>query len=260
MAKRKKTKLKRWWIVSLVVAVVLFAFYNFTNSKVPSSQQPPAGYLLYQDSTNGFSIEYPEAWEIRKDTQVFENGDAVAFRISGTTQKENTELTDGAQVAISKPFSIGKDLETWAREYYDRYAEHSKRSLNGRSFEKVDYCSRIGCLTYYYTLKNDKVYGVGVFAQGADKMVYDNTVVYMLKSLQLNSESGGISSKEDSVSKVKLLPEVIDYLKRVPGGLVAVNGEENNSYLVQVYEVTNGHTATFNWYSVNKTTGQVKKE
>lgn len=67
-------------------------------------------------------------------------------------------------------------------------------------------------------------------------------------------------SKEEAVAKVNALPEIIDYLKRVPNGLVLVNGEEDNAYLVQVYEFKNDHTATFNWYTVNKTTGKVKKE
>lgn len=83
------------------------------------------------------------------------------------------------------------------------------------------------------------------------------------QSQQSSTEYGSkevIISKEDAVAKVKALPEVIDYLKRVPSGLVLVNGEEDNTYMVQVYEIVNGHTATFNWYSVNKTTGELKKE
>lgn len=74
-----------------------------------------------------------------------------------------------------------------------------------------------------------------------------------------NFETGAIS-KEDAVAKVKELPEVVDYLKRVPNGQVLVNGEDNNRYMVQVYEAKDGHTATFNWYNVDKTTGEVKKE
>ncbi len=66
--------------------------------------------------------------------------------------------------------------------------------------------------------------------------------------------------QDDAVAKVKSLPEVIDYLKRIPNGLVAVNGEEDSTYIVQVYEFKDNHTATFNWYTVDKTTGEVKKE
>lgn len=69
-----------------------------------------------------------------------------------------------------------------------------------------------------------------------------------------------ISPKKDAVAKVKALPEVKDYLKRVSSGLVAINGEVDNSYLIQVYEIKNDHTATFNWYKVDKKTGEIKKE
>lgn len=67
-------------------------------------------------------------------------------------------------------------------------------------------------------------------------------------------------SKEQATEKVKALPEVIEYLKRVPNGLILVNGEENDAYLIQVYEFKDEHTATFNWYSVNKNTGVVEKQ
>lgn len=67
-------------------------------------------------------------------------------------------------------------------------------------------------------------------------------------------------TRAEAISKVKALPDVVDYFKRVPGGQVAVSGEEESSYLVQVFEVKDRHTATFNWYRVNKNTGEVKKE
>lgn len=262
MAKRKKTKLKWWWIVIPVVAIALFVFYNFPPNTVPQSQQSSTDYLVYQDPTYGFSIEYPLAWEVRKNTQVFENGDVVAFGISGSTQKEKTELTDGAQVVVSQPFSINTDITTWAKKYMNSQAEFSQNSINGRQYEKVSDCSGVGCMTYYFTLMDNKVYGVATFAggQNADRAVYENAIVKMLHSLQFSTAENGILSKEDAIAKVKALPEVIDYLKRVPNSLVLVNEEEDTEYLVQVYEFKNGHTATFNWYNVNKTTGEVKKE
>ena len=225
-------------------------------------QPPPqeAGYQVYQNPMFDFSIEYPKEWEIRKETQVFENGDAIAFRLSGPTQKENTELTDGAQVVVSKPFIINTDLAAWVKEYFSNQSEFSQNTINGRSFEKIYNCSGVGCMTYYYTLKNSQVFGVAVFAEGEDKMVYENAIVYMLKSLKFTDAENGSISKDEAVTKVKAQPEVADYLKRVPNGLVLVNGEEDNAYMIQVYEFKNDHTATFNWYNVNKTTGAVEKE
>lgn len=74
-----------------------------------------------------------------------------------------------------------------------------------------------------------------------------------------NSAKNQTISKREAIAKVKALPQVTDYLKRVPNGLVLVNSEEDNAYMVQVYELKNGHTATFNWYKVDKTTGEAKK-
>lgn len=85
------------------------------------------------------------------------------------------------------------------------------------------------------------------------------TLLVGLSVLKSDTKSGSIS-KNDAIIKVKALPEVKDYLKIVPNGLVAVNGEENKIYEVQVYELKNGHSATFNWYAVDKNTGKVKKE
>lgn len=69
-----------------------------------------------------------------------------------------------------------------------------------------------------------------------------------------------ILSENEVIEKVKSLSEVEDYLKKVPSAQILRNGETINSYLIQVFEVKNGHTATFNWYEVDKTTGEVKKE
>jgi len=65
---------------------------------------------------------------------------------------------------------------------------------------------------------------------------------------------------DQAVMSVKNLPEVQDYLKRVPNGKVEIDNEEEGQYNVHVYEVLNGHTATFNWYQVNMNDGTVKGE
>lgn len=258
MAKNKQNKLPRWIIIPLVV-IAAFGFYVLSKDNSLPTQQNSADYVIYQDATYGFAIEYPKAWEIRKNTQVFENGDAIAFRLSGPTQKENTELDDGAQIAISKPFSISKDLSTWVREYYDRYSEFSKNTLGGRTYQQVYSCGH-SCMTYYYTIQNDKVFGIATFAQGASKTEYESAISLILETLQFGNTANGTITKEGAIVKVKAIPEVADYIIRVPQAKVEVSGEENDSYLIQVFEVVNGHSATFNWYKVDKTTGEVKRE
>lgn len=262
MAKKKQNKLQTKWIFVLGIAAVILAGFGLLKNNTSQPKQQETSYQTYQNSTYGFSIEYPQSWETRNNTQVFENGDAIAFGIDGPTQKKQTELTDGAQVAIAKPFYITTDLATWLKSYFNTEAKFSQMTLTKYPFEAVENCTNLGCMTYYFVMVNKKVYGIAVFTQGPDKdkMIYENTTLYMLKSLKFDNVENGIISKENAVAKVKNLPEVIDYLKRVPNGIISVNGEEDNAYLVQVYELKNDHTATFNWYSVDKSTGVVEKQ
>lgn len=67
-------------------------------------------------------------------------------------------------------------------------------------------------------------------------------------------------SRNLAVENVKKLPEVQEYLKNVPNGIVEVDNELEGEYNVHVYEVKNGHTATFNWYRVSIKSGRVKSE
>lgn len=67
-------------------------------------------------------------------------------------------------------------------------------------------------------------------------------------------------TKDQAVENVKKLPEVQEYLKNVPNGIVEVDNELEGEYNVHVYEVKNGHTATFNWYGVSIKSGEVRPE
>ena len=69
-------------------------------------------------------------------------------------------------------------------------------------------------------------------------------------------------SPDEALAKVRELTEVKDYLKRVPNSKIDVESadEEKNTYLIHVYEIKNGHTATFNWYNVDKKTGEITAE
>lgn len=64
-------------------------------------------------------------------------------------------------------------------------------------------------------------------------------------------------SRDLAVENVKKLHEVQDYLKNVPNGKVEVDNELEGEYNVHVYETKDGHTATFNWFSVNIKNGGV---
>lgn len=63
-----------------------------------------------------------------------------------------------------------------------------------------------------------------------------------------------------AIENVRKLPEVKQYLKDVPNGKVEVDNELEGEYNVHVYEIKDGHTATFNWYRVSIKSGEVRSE
>lgn len=75
-----------------------------------------------------------------------------------------------------------------------------------------------------------------------------------------NNEAPEAINPSQAVQAVKNLPEVTTYLQNTPNSQVRLDHEEDQNYIIQVYETKNGHTATFNWYKINKTTGTAEKE
>ena len=80
--------------------------------------------------------------------------------------------------------------------------------------------------------------------------------VYLLKA-GVGGDLSGQLTEQSAIGKIKTRAEVTDYLNRVPGAIVEVDHKEGDSYSVHVYEITNGHTATFGWYLVNQKTGEI---
>lgn len=83
-------------------------------------------------------------------------------------------------------------------------------------------------------------------------------VVVLVFSIIISSS--GEVTKEDAIAKIKAQSEVVQYLQEVPRAHVVVDSFDTTLYRIHVFEVINNHTATFNWYTVNKKSGEVKKE
>jgi len=196
MVKVKKKRLQLWWIFIPVALIVLFGIWTFSENILSQTQQSSSAYALYQDSSYGLSIEYPKAWKMKTDTHVFENGDIVAFQVKGPTQKRYTEFIDGARFVISKPFTIDTDLKTWMKSYFNDQARFSEFTLAKYPFEEVEDCSSFGCMRYYFTMIDNQVYGVFLFAEGTteESAAYDNTLLYMFQSLTFDKDQKSRSS------------------------------------------------------------------
>ena len=67
-------------------------------------------------------------------------------------------------------------------------------------------------------------------------------------------------SPDKAIELVKNQQEVIDYMKRVQGAQIEVDHEDENSFIIHVFEVNSSNmTATLNWYEVDKLNGTINK-
>lgn len=68
--------------------------------------------------------------------------------------------------------------------------------------------------------------------------------------------------EKEAIEKVRQLPDVKKYQKDVPNAKILLDHEEpeTNSWVIHVFEIKNGHSATFNWYTVDKITGRITAE
>lgn len=271
-AKRRKSTFSKSFlvIISIVIlgfgiAVFNFKTDNFNLSPINISFTRPI-LRAYQNSQAGLTINFFSDWKIESTTYIFENGDLVAFVKKGPTQRDRTDFYDGGRLVISKPFIINQELKAWIKQYHktssvkNSQTQYTQDKIASIPFEKVSVCSTGGCENYYYTQRNSNIVGVYTFAGGKDRLRYERDISRMLATLKFTNLK--TITPQEAVDKVKNLPEVKEYLKNVPQGKVNYDHEEteSNSLVIQVYELKSGHTATFNWYKVNKSTGAVKAE
>lgn len=67
-------------------------------------------------------------------------------------------------------------------------------------------------------------------------------------------------TQNQATQKVRRQKEVQSYLARVPTGRIEMDHETPESFVIHVYNIEKDHTATFNWFDVDKKTGKIKKE
>lgn len=68
-------------------------------------------------------------------------------------------------------------------------------------------------------------------------------------------------SENEAFKIISEQSEVKEYLEKVPKAEITLDhfDQETNSYIFQIFEVKDGHTNTYNWYEVNKESGELKR-
>lgn len=199
------SKFPLFLVGGLVFVMIFVAGYKLLANTSTSPSQPSQSTLIsptlptgltanwetYTNTDYGFEIKYPSEWSKSEGvSQVFPDGDAVNFQITGETQKEGTEFYDGGQVTIAVPVKL---LPNQSAANYLRYFH--KNSLNDENNEfqlnKIGnvtwttfHACGLGCYDYYHKEKDDKVYSIITTSGGSQKQRYDSQINQILSTFQ----------------------------------------------------------------------------
>ncbi len=71
-----------------------------------------------------------------------------------------------------------------------------------------------------------------------------------------------LAYQQTAMYLVSQLPEVINYRKTVPNTIIEYDHDtdDKSAWVIHVYEIKDDHTATFNWFDVDKKTQKITKE
>lgn len=160
-----------------------------TNSAAPE---------LFETETKEFisdvyqiTFEYPSSWQMRNDSQQFENGDIISVYETGPQQRPESEMSDGVIFSVMKPVETEKDIKQWMEETYNTTgipregdpAELSQEKIGEIQYEVARVCG-LGCFDYYHVKKGNRIYGFVALTEGPNEQQYDAAVKQIIESFR----------------------------------------------------------------------------
>lgn len=254
-----------WVFIGLIVVILIgsggyIVLPNKTPQKVvPTSTQidspiptpdPTADWKTYKAST--VSIRYPSSWTVEFGFAPISN--PKTFNLKTDLEEANTSISqdcDPKQGECPKVFQTVYKSEVTFKDYGFLVEETIIRPTGRtmRAFIVQDNNMVIHIQAKPNNTDNNRPYTV------QEHQVFEQ----MLSTFKFTNAS---VTQDQAVFLVKNLDSVKAYLQRVPQGIVEFDHEDriNGSWVIHVYEVANGHTATFNWFNVSKTDGTISTE
>lgn len=216
-----------------------------------SQSDQTANWKTYANTRYGYSIRYPPEWSLRE------------------------ENTDGTLVMLSKPAGFIEFQNEYAffLDQGQTLENYLKQTPGFSNLNLVKEVNLNGNTVFIFSGGIEDTTQIFISPAGSFDNRYFSVILkgftfdevepifstFRFTDSATTSSSTSKVTQEQALEKVRSLNEVKEYLIQVPNGKVEFDHEDEaaNAWVIHVYEVKNGHTATFNWYSVSKETGKM---
>ncbi len=267
-------------ILAAILAVAGYLVYKQFNTsrEQVSGQSETAGWKTYTNSQYGFEIKYPANWKFDlrgQEEPVFsfykEGEMPLVPTHANMTQVSIFPRGLGVEGPLGEPTKVDKDLTGASEKVVLEY-----RLTNGQVRGYGIYFDNapgawdasagfIWAEVKTENLQTTTVNGLPKVEVSGETNPEDlNTILKILSTFKFTNSAD--ISKQDAVNLVRDLPEVQAWLRNYKvtdtpvKPIIEVDHETETVYVVHVYEINGDHTATHNWYDVDKKTGNIKAE
>lgn len=256
----------RWLIVTLLILMIGVVGVYFFRGGIGKE----IGWRTFKNVQSGYEIGLPNDWTseaVPGAAEVFWSPDRKAY-VAVQFIADPRLLDERGEEKIIREIkeSFRKDPDYELIAFRSRFEEKEPEpaTVSGYlargflNFQKERYVFQ----EYAVQIGNEEILAVirGAMREGA-VADYEKSVEGIMSSFN------PVAGRREAITLAKKQKEVLDFERQLTkAGKKAIFGATDNgdNWLVQVYEVVEQdgetHTATFNWYRVNKQTKKVIKE
>lgn len=254
-----------WLVISLLIFLLGAGVYFFREEIGKK-----LNWRIYNNVRYGYEIRLPSNWTseaVEGAAEVFWSPDDKAYVAVQFISDPRLLEEDGEEKMIKEiRESFRKDPDYKLFSFRSRFEEEMPEPATASgylargvlSFEEKEFVFQ----EYAVQIGNEEILAVirGAIREEVVKK-YENTVEEIMGSFN------PIAGRRGAIALVKKQKEVIEFERQLARLEKKANygvEDDGDDWLVRVYEIVEqdgeGHTATFNWYRVNKETKKITKE